>query len=92
MSGNRVVFSVVNGQSTSWGPFGGESLKLRLPVNIPNLNAYSSNLSDAKTEVTYGGNRVKRLVLKEVRHYSADDALVTSELSPKLVFRAEQEQ
>ena len=92
MSGNRVVFSVVNGQSTSWGSFGGPSLQLRLPVNVPDLNAYSSNLSDAKTEVTYGGNRVKRLVLKEVRHYSADDALVTSELSPKLVFRAEQEQ
>ena len=90
MSGNRVTFTVVDGQSTSWGAFGGVSLRVKMPVSVPDLNAYNSNVSTGKTEVTYGGNRVKRLVLKEVRRYGADNALVSAELSPRVVFRSEQ--
>ena len=59
-----------------------------MPVSVPDLNAYNSNVSTGKTEVTYGGNRVKRLVLKEVRRYGADDALLSAESSPRVVFIA----
>jgi hypothetical protein len=85
-SGQGLTYTVVNGQSTSWGPFGGPALQLQMPVNVPDLSAYSSNVSAGKTKITYGGNRVMRLVLKEVRFYSADGALVSAESSPRVVF------
>ncbi len=67
VSGGVLKFSVVNGQSTTWGSFGGEDLKLQAPTTLTSLNAYNPAVSLQNSAVGYASNRVKSLVLKRIR-------------------------
>jgi hypothetical protein len=58
-----LVFKVSNGESQSWGTFGGYSLRLQTPTELTNLNDYRPGLSIEESGVGYAGNRVQSLVL-----------------------------
>jgi hypothetical protein len=68
LTGGKLVFQVLNGNSTSWGNFGdpGE-LKIVLDTELANLNAYRPAISIQQSGVSFGGNRVRSLVLQKLR-------------------------
>lgn len=64
----RLVFEVVDGQSNSWGAFGGShELQLSVPTTLSNLNDYAPRISLEESGVSFGGNRVQSLVLQKLR-------------------------
>ena len=78
---DRLRFDVVNGQSSSWGPFGGTTLSVSLQTSLSNLNQYNPDVSVANSGVGFGGNRVERLVLKRVRLYRANGNVEVREVN-----------
>jgi hypothetical protein len=82
-----LCFRIVDGQSVSWGPFGGnEPLHMNLDTTQTSLAGYSSSFTVANSGVFYSSNRVARLVLKEVRAYDANETLLFIESTPVTVF------
>lgn len=87
--GELISFQIVNGQSTTWGPFGGMTLDRAFPMR--DLDRYNPNLSAGNSLITYGSNRVNLLVLAEVRMYDADGQLVKRDTMPRVIYEAEDE-
>jgi hypothetical protein len=78
----RLYFSVRNGSSTTWGSFGAYGALWRsVPSNLHSLNAYDPEVSVENSGITFGGNRVSSLVLKEVRRYRADGQVLVDDTS-----------
>jgi hypothetical protein len=71
VSGGVLRFSILGGQSATWGSFGGDDLKIEVPTNLVNLNEYSPAVSISNSAVGFAGNRVQSLVLKRVRLVTA---------------------
>jgi hypothetical protein len=67
VSGDQLRFAVVDGHSETWGDFGGDELKIDLPIGLANLNQYDPQVSVRHSAVGYASNRVKSLTLKRVR-------------------------
>jgi hypothetical protein len=67
-------FEIVDGESQSWGAFGG--LETHFITNVVNLNGYSPEVSVESSGVGYASYRVQTLVLKEVRYYLADGQIL----------------
>jgi hypothetical protein len=66
----QILFEIENGSSTTWGQFGGQGyLKATTNTTLQDLNAYNPKISVDQSGVGYAANRVKVLVLKEVRYY-----------------------
>ena len=86
--GATLSFKITNGQSTTWGSFGGPHMEVRGNAALPNLNGYSTGVSLGHSVVTYGGNRVQLLVITEVRRYGAD-GLLDVDSAPKIVFQGD---
>lgn len=76
---SRLHFSVRNGQSDTWGSFGGESLRLVSDTSLPNLNGYSTANSTANSRIGFASYRVTRFVLKQVRYYSNGQLVQTDD-------------
>jgi len=89
--GNRYLcFRVINGQSNTWGAFGGtEPLHMNLETTLEDLSGYSSQFSVHNSGVTYASNRVATLVLKAVRGYSETNELVFEEATPVVVYETQ---
>src|SRR5262249_49793026 len=84
----KLWFSVVAGQSATWGAFGaGNSLQLSIDTTLPELNSYQPILAVENSGVVFASNRVDSLVLKTVRGYSADGSLALEDNQPVPVFR-----
>jgi hypothetical protein len=66
LNDGNVTFQIVNGQSESWGSFGGESLSHSTPSTIEALNSYRPAVSISESQVSYAENRVVSLVLKKL--------------------------
>lgn len=81
---NIVKLQVVNGHSTTWGSFGGESTQVGVGAPVPNLNQYSPAVSKSNSGVSYGSNRVSLLVISEVRYYGVD-GLIWRDTQPRVV-------
>jgi hypothetical protein len=79
-----VFFRIKNGQSKTWGTFGGDHLQLWEFPHRPNLNAYSPQVSVKGSGVTYGGNRVVRLRITAVRYYDAEGNLLSTDATPRV--------
>ena len=61
-------FEVDDGTSSTWNTFGGQGyLRSTVETTLGNLNAYDPDVSVENSGVTYAGNRVSKLVLKQVR-------------------------
>jgi hypothetical protein len=85
VDGAHAVFSIDAGYSQSWGSFGGESMTVRTSRPIRAITRYSPETSVRNSWISYGDNRVERLVLREVRYYSAD-GLVARDNFERVVF------
>lgn len=83
---NHVTFGIENGFSQSWGTFGGESMRVRTQRPLSNLSSYSTDVTAANSWITYGSNRVNRLVLKEVRKYAEDGTLLSQDTSEHVIY------
>ncbi len=82
-----LTFSIENGQSQTWGQFGGgETITVQAPSYLKNLNGYSSALTIANSGVAYSANRVSSLVLQAVRAYSVS-GLATQNTTPQVVYQ-----
>ena len=86
-SSSQLSWRVVNGSSTTWGPFGGYQMEIAGYTNITHLNAYSPNVSISNSGITYGANRVIRLRIKEIRKYRSDGTLISKDTTSKDVFK-----
>lgn len=68
-----VTCEVVEGQSSTWGGFGGQgNLRFSVPTGQTNLNGYTPAVSIEESLVGYAGNRVSSLVLQRVRWIMSD--------------------
>jgi len=89
LEGN-LYFYVRNGNSTTWGQFGGwGDLTLSIPWSLSSLAGYSPETSVEQSGVGYASNRVSRLVLKEVRYYNAANELVAQDTTQRVVHTLE---
>lgn len=66
--GGQLKFEVEQGDSSTWGSFGGSGhLRHSIDTSLANLNSYSPDVSVANSGVGYAANRVRSLILKRVR-------------------------
>ena len=87
IKGGKLRFSIVQGDSTTWGQFGqGESTHLELATTLTDLNDYHPNVSIENSGVLFASNRVGSLVLKKVRGFAADGTPVAVDSDPVTVF------
>ncbi len=84
--GTNLVFKVINGQSVSWGAFGGEGTQVQLDAALSNLDTYATSASAANSWVTYGSNRVSLLRITQVRRYSHNE-LVSTDSTSVIIFQ-----
>jgi hypothetical protein len=70
-------YELLNGQSQSWGAFGGPNENLSVASLYSNLNGYSTSLSVNNAKVGFASHRVARFALKEVRWYSGGSLVQT---------------
>ena len=81
----KLIFEVTNGQSETWGKFGGQGyLRFMLWTNTTELTDYSPDVSVKYSKVGYGANRVKKYCLKEVRYYS-NGVLIETDKTERVV-------
>ncbi len=62
-----LIFEVRDGNSESWGEFGGWDLAMRVEGNVDRLNDYRPAVSIEESGVSYAGNRVRSLTLQKLR-------------------------
>ena len=60
-------------------------MKISQTTSLSSLNAYRPEVSVANSGVGFAANRVERLVLKEVRYYSAQ-GLLSRDTSERVVY------
>jgi hypothetical protein len=86
-----VTFQVINGQSQTWGSFGGQKwgnpgmLTLGITTSLPNLNGYDCNVSLDNSGVSFGGNVVTSQTLMAIRYYDVTGKLINQVTTPQLV-------
>ncbi len=80
-----LCFEITNGESTTWGDFGGASyLKAWIWRGVYDLNAYSPDVSVGNSGVGYAANRVTSLTLKRVRRFLADGEVLVDD-APRVI-------
>lgn len=84
--GSRLTLQILNGHSTTWGPFGGSNMQISGNAYVPNLNDYSTDVSAGNSAITFGSQRVPRLRIKEVRRYAGDGALLSTDATPRILY------
>jgi hypothetical protein len=62
-----LTFSVVDGESQTWGEFGGDELSVSVSTELDRLNDYKPSVSLTESQVSYAENRVVSLVLTKLR-------------------------
>ena len=80
-------FEILNGNSTTWGSFGGSTMRLVGTIHVPSLNGYTPELSVENSGVTYGANRVVVLAITGVRYYGTE-GLLYEDYTPRIVVAA----
>jgi hypothetical protein len=72
---NMLKLAILNGQSLTWGPFGGSSnLRIDMSTWRNDLNDWNSQYSIANSRVSYGANRVNKFLRTEIRYYTRDNS------------------
>jgi hypothetical protein len=90
-SANALTFQVINGQSQTWGSFGGKKngstgrLILTLPTGLSNLNSYDPNVTLDNSGVSFASNLVDSLTLVAVRWYDINGNLIQQITTPQAV-------
>ena len=80
-------FRILNGQSQTWGTFGGysDNLWLALPTSLPNLNSYDPDVSLTNSGVSFASNLVVSQTLMAVRYYDVNGNLIQQITTPQVV-------
>jgi len=81
LENGNMNFAVVDGDSQSWGSFGGEELTLSTPSSLTGLNSYRPAVSLGESQVSYGENRVTSLTLTKLV-WVTDDGQVHEQNAP----------
>lgn len=69
---NEFLYAVTDGNSASWGSFGGPEYLVRMPSGeIQDLSGYKYQNSVDSLDIGFGGNRVQSLKLKQVRLFDS---------------------
>lgn len=90
--GCGIAFAVFDGQSTSWGLFGGPDTVVSDNIAMWNLDNYSPDVSVRNTCITYGANRVALLMIAEVRYYGPESGLLYVDTTPRVAYAMDQGQ
>jgi hypothetical protein len=77
----KILFQVADGQSESWGAFGGDELSLSTSTTLSWLNKYRPSVSLSESQVGYAENRVVSLVLTKLV-WVTDDGEVHEQNAP----------
>lgn len=86
LNAGKLNFSVINGNSDSWGTFGGTGfIKLSINSLLPELNLYNPEISKAQSGVSFGAQRVTSLKIKRVRYYGFDGSLLHTDNTERVV-------
>lgn len=62
----RLTFQVRDGESETWGAFGGDDLSLEVSTSQSGLNSYRPAVSLSESQVNYAENRVVSLTLTKL--------------------------
>lgn len=74
----QLWFAVNDGQSDSWGYFGGPDYLVTMPAHwVSNLNSYDPQRSLANVDVGFGANRVQSIRLVDVKLVFTDGNIMT---------------
>jgi hypothetical protein len=65
-------FQILNGESDTWGSFGGDELSLSEQTTLSSLNSYRPGFSLTESQVSYAENRVVSLTLTKLVWVTAD--------------------
>lgn len=90
-TGSSLNFRIKDGQSQTWGSFGGAESRITTSATIPNLNGYRPATSAANSWISYGQNRVSILRIVEARGYDANDVLVVHDTTSRVIFQQQSE-
>ncbi len=86
LNGCTLQYEVLNGNSTTWGNFGGQGyLRATADSCVGSLSGYSPATSVANSGVSFASNRVVKLILKEVRYY-ANGQLVHTDTADRVAW------
>jgi hypothetical protein len=86
LSDGQLSYSIVNGNSLTWGTFGnGNSILLQVSTDLANLNAYDPSVSLANSGIGYASNRVATLAVVGIRLYSSA-GLVAQDATARVVY------
>jgi hypothetical protein len=77
--GNTVSYKIVNGQSTTWGPFGSlQGLsRVSFTTSTASLASYSPDTSVANSGASWQSNRMSSMTLVRVRYYCKGQLIST---------------
>jgi hypothetical protein len=79
VDGGESTFEIVGGDSQTWETFGGQGyLRTCASTNLTNLNAYSPFRSMEESGISFAGNRVSSLTLKQVKWEFSDGRTYTA--------------
>jgi hypothetical protein len=83
-AGNSVRYTIVNGQSTTWGGFSPDEGLDPVDFNAPitSLASYSPDTSVAKSGAGWQSNRVSQMTLVRVRYYRSGQ-LISTDNNPR---------
>jgi hypothetical protein len=68
----NMKFQVTDGESETWGAFGGDELTISQPSSFTHLNQYRPAVSLTESQVNYAENRVTSLTLTKLVWVTAD--------------------
>ncbi|MCG3126526.1 MAG: hypothetical protein CHACPFDD_01362 [Phycisphaerae bacterium] len=85
--GSTLTFGIDNGQSVTWGTFGRE-MRITSSAAVSDLNSYSTSTSVDNSWITYGANRVERMVITEVRRYGPN-GMISRDTTQRVVYERE---
>ena len=81
-----ITFEVLNGNSSTWGNFGGQGyLKTGVATPYTQFTLYSPETSVKNSRVGFAGHQVNQFYLKEVRYYGPDGLLIKTDTTKRIV-------
>jgi hypothetical protein len=66
LDGTNLKFQIRDGQSETWGDFGGDDLTIVSSASLSSLNGYRPGISITESQVSYAENRVVSLTLMKL--------------------------
>jgi len=86
IANGNLTFSIINGNSTTWGQFGqAQNLQVtNATTTIQNLGDYDPQTSVTQSEIGYAANRVTKFALTKLRYYDAN-GLVNTDSTERIV-------